>query len=446
MANLTTEYGAYYPPGEDLLKHVFDNGLIVLDANVLLNLYRYLPSSRDELLKVLERLNDNLWVPHQVGLEFSRRRLAAIRDHQSAFETLDARLEGSLEAAKSEINAFANRISLDGSTRTAITKLLNDAYGAVRSAIGKISPNDQESGGVGIDVDSVINRLNKLLQDRIGPSLSKDEVEKVKAEANRRAEHGIPPGYKDKGKGDPTGDYILWYQILAEAAHRKVAVLLVTDDVKEDWWRREQGRTLGPRPELYEEMKEKAGVPFLLMTTSGFLRNANKYLDARVSTQTIEAAQEAVENTHQSVSDEIESMLETMEVNSSSRGILRQASYRKSVRDLLRELPVKVEEAPGGLDVILTLANERRILVIPLYFNKVSREAPGPRLISAIDRRFSQKYSEEIAGVVVVTNIDIPEPVLTRYGLFGSIEVVKWDGNSKETVSVIETLGRIGSE
>ena len=34
------------------------------------------------------------------------------------------------------------------------------------------------------------------------------------------------------------GDYVLWRQLLDEAAKRKLPVLLVTNDQKEDWYRR----------------------------------------------------------------------------------------------------------------------------------------------------------------------------------------------------------------
>src|SRR5690242_11422468 len=34
------------------------------------------------------------------------------------------------------------------------------------------------------------------------------------------------------------GDYLVWTQVLREARQRQCDVLLVTGDVKEDWWRR----------------------------------------------------------------------------------------------------------------------------------------------------------------------------------------------------------------
>jgi hypothetical protein len=42
---------------------------------VLLNLYRYTPESRDNLIKVFQAIKDRIWLPHQVALEYQRRRI-----------------------------------------------------------------------------------------------------------------------------------------------------------------------------------------------------------------------------------------------------------------------------------------------------------------------------------------------------------------------------------
>jgi hypothetical protein len=69
-------------------------------------------------------------------------------------------------------------------------------------------------------------------------------------------------------------------------------VVLITDDRKEDWVRREHGLILGPRPELCEEMSAAAGQPFLLMSTATFLRHAKEYLNVSVSPGTVDQARE----------------------------------------------------------------------------------------------------------------------------------------------------------
>jgi hypothetical protein len=68
----------------------------------------------------------------------------------------------------------------------------------------------------------------------------------------------IPPGYADeKKKDDPTGDYIIWSELLSHAKTSKRPLLFVTGDKKEDWYRPTvRGRSIGPRVELIAEMRD----------------------------------------------------------------------------------------------------------------------------------------------------------------------------------------------
>jgi hypothetical protein len=117
-------------------------------------------------------------------------------------------------------------------------------------------------------------------------------LEAARKEGQRRVTDKIPPGYKDRDKSDSTGDYIVWRQLMTEAANRKLPVIFVTDDTKEDWVRREHGLTLGARPELREEMNREAGVPLFMLTTETFLRHAKTYLGTEVSDETVDQARD----------------------------------------------------------------------------------------------------------------------------------------------------------
>jgi PIN domain-containing protein len=83
---------------------------------------------------------------------------------------------------------------------------------------------------------------------------------------------------KDKGGADQYGDAILWVQTLEYAKKKKTPILLTTDDRKEDWWQRIGGKTVGPRPELRQEMAEYAQVDFYLYRPDQFLEYASKFL------------------------------------------------------------------------------------------------------------------------------------------------------------------------
>src|SRR5690606_12208601 len=114
--------------------------------------------------------------------------------------------------------------------------------------------------------DPVIARLIRILDGRIGRSAGDQEV--LVREARRRLDAKVPPGYLDAKKTDARaiGDCLVWLQTLAESRRRGNKLLvLVTDDVKEDWWRLEKGQVRGPRPELVLEAQRDHGAVLHLM-------------------------------------------------------------------------------------------------------------------------------------------------------------------------------------
>ena len=70
---------------EEDFKSLCKTAVFVFDANVLLNLYRYQESTRDDLLNVIKKLGDRIWIPYHVGLEFERNRLIVIAEQEKRF-------------------------------------------------------------------------------------------------------------------------------------------------------------------------------------------------------------------------------------------------------------------------------------------------------------------------------------------------------------------------
>src|SRR4051812_36072999 len=76
----------YFQPTEEEFTILWDEAIIVFDANVLLNLYRYTKKTRRKIFKILTKISGRLWLPHQVGLEFHGRRLDAINNQLKVYE------------------------------------------------------------------------------------------------------------------------------------------------------------------------------------------------------------------------------------------------------------------------------------------------------------------------------------------------------------------------
>ena len=78
----------YYRPADEEFSRLWQEATFVFDTNVLLHLYRYTPSTRNDLLKVIEALQQRIWIPHQVGLEFSRKRIDVIVEQNEIFNLI----------------------------------------------------------------------------------------------------------------------------------------------------------------------------------------------------------------------------------------------------------------------------------------------------------------------------------------------------------------------
>jgi hypothetical protein len=79
----------------------------------------------------------------------------------------------------------------------------------------------------------------------------------------------------------------LWFQILDHAKSTKKPIIFITDDKKEDWWLKFNGKTLGPHPELIHEMLSEAKVSFYMYQTEQFMEYAHKYIDWRINRKAI---------------------------------------------------------------------------------------------------------------------------------------------------------------
>jgi len=144
---------------------------------------------------------------------------------------------------------------------------------------------EQEAEGGGqatyaAETDSVVATLRSLLQSRVGAPLEPEEHEAALAEAKRRIDARIPPGYMDADKEDSggddggAGDYLVWHQSVREAKDRNLPLVIVTGDEKEDWWWRHRTTFMGPRSQLVEEFATHSRSGFYLLRPVQLIEHA----------------------------------------------------------------------------------------------------------------------------------------------------------------------------
>ncbi|UQZ41352.1 PIN-like domain-containing protein [Bacillus subtilis] len=95
----------------------------------------------------------------------------------------------------------------------------------------------------------------------------------------------------------------MWKQIIEYANDKKVDVLLISDDNKEDWIKKEDGETIGPQPELIQEFqRETNGRQIYICNTRQFLNNILTYI--KIEDVTADDIKTAIESINQYIKKE----------------------------------------------------------------------------------------------------------------------------------------------
>lgn len=282
----------YYQPSEDDIKRLWNEGTIVLDANVLLNLFRYSTNSREELYKILEHYQDRLWIPYQVAFEFleNSKSLPAslskvISDTLKKIDSLSGALDSILE-----LNKFDKYHLLKPEDIRKETKKLQDR---LHDKIEKIKKEYEA-----VDKEAIVDKITDLFNGKVGEDFDDNTLENLYKEGERRYKEKVPPGFKDleEKKGAPKrhlyGDLIWWKQAIEYAKTNSCDLVIVTDDAKEDWWYKVENETKSPRVELIKEFNRLSGRCFHMYRTGRFMELAKKYDKVSISSTSIKEVKE----------------------------------------------------------------------------------------------------------------------------------------------------------
>ncbi len=275
-------FEGYYPPDFDKL---WKEAVFVFDTNVLLDLFRYSPETRKELLDILEGLDDRIWIPHQFFFEYHKHKVTIYDDLDSDYETWEKSLQNyrtsAINGLQSELGKIKNRTGFEIDPR-------DERLGSVFEEILRDLAESKEQHQSSLDDEPLQEKIAQLFAERYGDPIEESCLAKIRKLAKERVENGIPPGSsKDSRKNDtePDGDLIGWLQTIKYAKDEKKPVILVSNDG--DWFLTHKGKVKGPYPALLQEMYDKAQVSCYIYKSSQFIKHAKGYLDAQVSDETI---------------------------------------------------------------------------------------------------------------------------------------------------------------
>jgi hypothetical protein len=283
-------FPGYYCPTEDEFVEMWEACTFAIDANVLLNLYRYSPETREELIGILAAISDRLWVPYQAALEYHRNRIKVIEQQASAYDKLRELLSDTRNKLENDLRSVASAGRHPFISADRLLEKITTVFIEIEEELEGLGQEHPDL----VDNDPIKNAIAALLEGKVGAPYSLERSSTIHKEGKTRYENEVPPGYRDASKGGikQYGDLVLWFQIIDHAKESKGPVILVTDDRKDDWWLRFKGRTTGPRPELVNEMVSKADVLFYMYSTDPFMERARDYLERQVKQQAIDEVRE----------------------------------------------------------------------------------------------------------------------------------------------------------
>jgi hypothetical protein len=245
--------------------------LIILDANVLLELYRVSEYACNGLIEKIENVLSFIWLPSQVRDEYYRNYKHIQSKMDKRFAELSKGFDKSItefkKSAKDDIKSVINGLKRYSYKEDDVKELIDfesefevelqkivDLGKNFNSKLSKLQTKDMIEKQKNA-VDNLVKKFN------YGLPLTLERKLQIAREGELRYKYKIPPGFKDEETKDHRdgldkfGDLFLWKEVLEYASKAdNDNVILVTNDAKEDWKIKKNGSKF--RPELYREFND----------------------------------------------------------------------------------------------------------------------------------------------------------------------------------------------
>ncbi|MGM3424514.1 PIN domain-containing protein [Pseudomonas benzopyrenica] len=266
---MKSTYNWYFKLEKNDLDRTWKEGILTVDANVLLDLYRYHENTRNSLIESLQNFEGKLWLSRQAADEFFRNRNNVIIKSNKTFKEAADEIEKLKKSIESTVTQLKGNRIIPANIADVLLNEISPSIERAREQVEEAKNSHPDF----LNNDDVLENVASLFENAIGAEFSKDDFAKISKEAEERKNKKIPPGYMDEEKDGnrPYGDYFLWKQILEHSKKESKPVIFVTSERKEDWWEKISGKTLGPRAELLKEALEQTGHRILIYQTDRFL-------------------------------------------------------------------------------------------------------------------------------------------------------------------------------
>ncbi|EQI78410.1 hypothetical protein QQI_2920 [Clostridioides difficile Y401] len=275
--------------GNKKIEQILSNGLIILDTNALLNLYRYNEENKNKFFEILSKVSERIYLTNHSVKEFYKNR-SEILYNKAHFK------EGMKKTVCEDIKKLRNTIenvNFKGKFKDSCcllkyesdlkSQMLKDIDCFISSIENTIDSYNQSNLITDLgETDPILDKILDLFDGKVNQKFSENELVEIYKEGQKRYKSKTPPGYKDEDdKGEPGcyGDLVIWKEMINISKEKGTDILFVSDDRKEDWCDNFKGKNVGTRKDLIREFFCETGKLFYSFTVAGFIKEISEICD-----------------------------------------------------------------------------------------------------------------------------------------------------------------------
>ena len=186
-------FPGYYHPAKSELSRMWKTALFVLDANVLLNLYRYSPQTRDAVIGTFKSISDRVWLPHQAAAEYHRNRINVIAAQEGAYIKIKQTITDAKNKLDSDLRQYTRHPYVNPSS---IIEQISALFAEIETHLTELESSHPNL----IENDEIKDVLTELFDGKVGDPYSPAKLQEICKEGKDRYDQEIPPGFKDGDK------------------------------------------------------------------------------------------------------------------------------------------------------------------------------------------------------------------------------------------------------
>ena len=277
-------YNAKFSDWDEILEH--PKTLYVFDTNVLLSLYETHTNTTEMLLKSIELIKGQTWMPYQIGLEFQHNRLSTLNKSNDAISEKIKKVKEAYNILQAIVND--QYVKPKDTNNNVFIGQLNDLNDALNAELNRRKQEIKEY----LNNDPVLERLENIFVDkRIGLFFTEKEIISIKDLAEKQWKQGCGIGHEDRSKQgvthypndvwleDKYGDFVYVEEIKRYILQQNMTesqieyLVLVSNDNKKDFWHKVNSDKKVPQPSFKKDILDVTKIKdFLFLDSHDFLK------------------------------------------------------------------------------------------------------------------------------------------------------------------------------